>query len=159
MSESAYQAELLVELNKIPGVRVERRNVGSVQVAGTNRWFHAGPPKGACDIGGVAGPGGWAVYVECKVKGRKRSPEQIAYAEMVQGHGAIYELADEKTRSVAQVVTSVRAELERRRGETVLDAPLIRRLGQRRTARDTSHLLPGEKIDFRGDAKRRAACR
>lgn len=134
-TEAPYQARILLEASKLSGVRVERRNVGTVRVHGTERRFRAGPPKGACDIGGVVGPGGWALYIECKVEGRKRTPEQIGYAQMVQEHGAIYLLADEKTRGVEQVIADLwHAVCERRGAHVPLPASKPTRRSKARAA-------------------------
>lgn len=115
MSESTYQARLMLALTKIPGVRVHRQNVGSVPVQGASRWFHAGPPVGAADISGIVGPEGWRIEIECKVRGRLRRREQIAWAEMMTQLGAVYFLADEKRHTVEQAVREVVVLIEARR--------------------------------------------
>lgn len=91
--EIPFQTRLLLELSKRHDVRVWRVNVGTVRRA-EGGFFHAGPPKGAADVAGIIGPEGWSLQIECKAEGRKRTPEQIAWAEMVQALGAVYLLAD-----------------------------------------------------------------
>lgn len=114
--ETAYQSRIMLALSS-PTIQIERRNVGTVKMA-RGGFFHAGSKKGATDLAGVAGPGGWALYIECKVQGRTRTAEQFAYAEAVSGRGAIYMLADEAERSVDAVARDLECILaERRAGD------------------------------------------
>jgi len=91
--EIPFQVRLLLELSKRRDVRAWRVNVGTVRRA-EGGFFHAGPPKGAADIAGIIGPEGWSLQIECKAEGRRRTPEQVAWAEMVQALGAVYLEAD-----------------------------------------------------------------
>lgn len=120
MNEHPFQAELLLALTQVPGVRVHRQNVGSVPVRGARRWFHAGPPEGAADISGIVGPEGWRLEIECKAAGRKRKPAQIQWAEQMAGLGAIYLLADAR-RGVEAVVADVCRLIDERRAAARLD--------------------------------------
>lgn len=115
MSETTYQVRLMLALSRVPGIRVHRQNVGNVRIHGTERRFRAGPPPGAADISGIVGPEGWRLEVECKVRGRLRRREQIAWAEMMDGLGAVYFLADEKRHTVEQAVREVVGLIEARR--------------------------------------------
>jgi hypothetical protein len=106
-------AALLSALSRLPGVRAWRQNVGTVKL-GDGRFFHAGPPRGAADIAGIVAPGGWALQIECKGDGGKRSADQVAWGELVTGAGGIYLCLHAKD-GVEEAITAVRVVIEGRR--------------------------------------------
>lgn len=118
MREQDFMAALMVRLCKVPGVRVWRQPAGQIT---TNRLTAVTcAPVGAADVTGIVGPEGWTVQVECKMRGRKRTPEQVAWARMVAEHGAIYLLAVCDPRpgidaEVERVANELEARIEERR--------------------------------------------
>jgi len=111
--ELSFQSRLMLALTKRSNVRVWRVNVGTVRKA-VGGFFHAGPPKGAADVAGIIGPEGWSLQIECKAAGRKRKPEQVAWAEMVTSFGAVYLLADARD-GVEETLARLDAMLDERR--------------------------------------------
>lgn len=135
MIEGDYQAEIMRELSRLPHVRVHRQNVGSVPVRGAQRWFHAGPPPGAADISGIIGGEGWRLEIECKVEGRKRRAEQIAWSEVMIGLGAVYLHVDEKQETSSAVVARVLEIVRLRRAGLPVPRELMVPVRQRRGRR------------------------
>jgi len=113
VSEHAFQSRLLLALSKVPGVRAWRQNVGTVRTA-DNRFFRAGPPKGAADISGIIGPEGWCLQIECKAKGKDRSPAQEAWGAAMTALGGVYLVAHESV-GVEGTIERLRLILEIRR--------------------------------------------
>jgi len=111
--EIPFQTRLMLALSKRPTWRVWRVNVGTVERK-AGGFFHAGPPTGAADVAGIIGPEGWALQIECKASGRKRRPEQVAWAEMVTALGAVYLLADARD-GVEATLARLDAMLDERR--------------------------------------------
>ena len=111
--ELTFQSRLALALSKRPNTRIWRVNVGTVERA-AGGFFHAGPPKGAADLAGIIGPEGWSLQIECKAAGRKRKPEQVAWAEMVTALGAVYLLADARD-GVEATLARLDAMLDERR--------------------------------------------
>jgi len=111
MSETALVKEILVEVSKVPGVRVWRQNTGvgyspddlDRMVRGQSvRPITYGVP-GAADITGICGPG---VRLEIEVKvGRKygQTKQQKLYQEMIERHEGIYILAYSAQEAVSRV--------------------------------------------------------
>ena len=94
-AEQPFQAKVLLALSKMPGLKVWRQNVGTVQTA-AGHYFHAGPPRGAADIGGIVGPEGWALQIECKGEDTEKHESeetlraQERWATMIRALGGIY---------------------------------------------------------------------
>lgn len=131
---------LMLKLGKEPELRIWRQNVGSIPILGSSqdgirigpggvwidplykapsrkaqRFFHAGPPKGAADLSGIVSPEGWRVEIEVKGPKKKQSPQQKNWQAMIEKRGGIYVLAvyDEKL-SKEDNVELVREELFKR---------------------------------------------
>lgn len=111
--EFSFMHELLSALNRLPGVRAWRQNVGTVRT-GDGRMFHAGPPRGASDIVGIVSPGGWLLSIECKAGKGKRTAAQEAWAEMIGAAGGIY-LCLHAKEGVEASIGAARAVIEGRR--------------------------------------------
>lgn len=129
MSEHAFQTRLLLALSKIGGVRVWRQNVGTVRVPGSERFFRAGPPKGAADITGIIAPEGLRLEIECKA-GTKRTPEQLAWGETMATLGAVYLVLDASIGVDAAVEAFHRAVCDRR-GIQYVPPPAVTRKPRR----------------------------
>ena len=91
--EATFQDALLQALNA-PGraTRVWRQNVGTV-VRRDRRGreqgvFHAGPPKGAADLNGIAW--GLRLEIECKSSTAPWTDEQRRWGEFILGRGGVY---------------------------------------------------------------------
>lgn len=63
------------------------------------------------DLGGIAGPTGTRVEIECKAGAGRQSEAQRNYERMIKKHGGIYILA----RSAEQAKSDLEAELSLRR--------------------------------------------
>jgi hypothetical protein len=98
-NEISFTKAMLIELSKLPNVRVWRQNCGSVPVhrpmsRAPARYFDAGPPTGAADISGLISPVGWRLEVELKMPGEERSDEQLRWAAFCERSGAVYALVE-----------------------------------------------------------------
>jgi hypothetical protein len=86
---------VLLRIGADPHFRVWRQNAGKIPVrdrAGkVVRVFHAAP-TGAADISGVVMRSGRRLEIELKMPKKKRSKEQIAWAELMLAAGALYQL-------------------------------------------------------------------
>ena len=105
--ESAVQRVLLARLNAIPGVWLERTNVGAGRGA-SGRVIRFGRPGMADSHGSI-----WGVFaaVEFKSATGRQSPEQVAYQRLVEQNGGIYVLA----RDIAETEARVRCLADRLR--------------------------------------------
>jgi len=94
--ELEFQDALKLHLGAHPYVRWWRQNSGVVPIRNRSgkveRYFHAGPPKGAADMSGIVRPEGWRLEVELKSATGKRSPEQIHWGEFIMSSGGVYAL-------------------------------------------------------------------
>lgn len=94
--ELTFQDHLKLHLGAHPSVRWWRQNSGVVPIrnlAGkVERYFHAGPPKGAADLSGIVCSEGWRLEVELKSATGKRSKEQIAWGDFIARSGGVYTL-------------------------------------------------------------------
>lgn len=93
--EATFQDALLQALNA-PGraTRVWRQNVGTV-VRRDRRGrqtgvFHAGPPKGAADLSGIAH--GLRLEIECKSARAGWTVEQQRWCDFIRARGGVYVL-------------------------------------------------------------------
>jgi hypothetical protein len=68
--------------------KLHRVNAGSVRTKEGYR-FSTGVPKGYSDLSGHRRGDGKAVYIECKMPGRKPTPEQIKFIEGARADGCI----------------------------------------------------------------------
>jgi hypothetical protein len=105
-NEVTFTKLLLVELSRLPGVRVWRQNCGRIPVRDHRgkilRVFDAGPPVGAADVSGIVRPEGFRLEVELKMPGGRRSAEQTRWAEFIAAAGGVYVLARfDQARSLA----------------------------------------------------------
>lgn len=92
-SETAFVRRLLIEFSKIPRVRVWRQNVGTILMEGKDgetRVFTGGPPKGAADISGIVMETGWRVECEAKLPKKRRTKEQVHWANFIERIGGVY---------------------------------------------------------------------
>lgn len=93
-SEAEFQRALLLTLNRTKNIRAWRQNSGTVPLRGvdgvTQRVFRAGPPKGACDITGIASPSGLRIEIEVKSETGKTSAEQLAWGGMIVKYGGVF---------------------------------------------------------------------
>ncbi len=108
MTEAVLQRQILAHLNQMPGVWAWRQNVGGAHWSGGFMRF--GLP-GQADITGVVklpSGVGMRLEVECKARGRKQSPEQIAFGQRAQEMGALYIVA----RSLEDALVPVQRVLE-----------------------------------------------
>lgn len=112
--EATFQDALLQALNA-PGraTRVWRQNVGTV-VRRDDRGrkqgvFHAGPPKGAADLSGIAH--GLRLEIECKSARAGWTVEQQRWGDFIRNRGGVYVLVrfDEQLTMAENVVLSIRA--------------------------------------------------
>ena len=86
--------EILVQINRIPGVRAWRQNSGLL-MAGSGRMVRAGLP-GCGDITGIVTwerGCGHRLELEIKTPGVTQSEQQEAFETMVTSRGGIYILA------------------------------------------------------------------
>lgn len=107
-SEQDYQAALMIELSKPEyGCTVWRQQAGKLVTS--NRGTIKLAPEGAADICGIA-QGGKILQIECKLLGKKRTPEQLAWAAMIERRGGIYHYAvfDPKLAVTAEAVRVAR---------------------------------------------------
>lgn len=89
MRESALLNEILVQINRIPGVRAWRQNSG-IFFTNQGRGVRAGVP-GCADITGIVN--GRRLEIEVKTPGVGQSEQQRAFEQMIVSHGGIYILA------------------------------------------------------------------
>lgn len=100
MSESILVRDILIRLGSLPGVRLFRNNTGRLRDR-EGRWVAYGLCVGSSDIIGwkvetdiaipgiAEGPIARFVALECKVKPRKPTPEQVAFILAVDRAGGI----------------------------------------------------------------------
>lgn len=84
--EQVFQNRLLVELSKLPGVRVWRQNSG--KTIARRGGAVKGAPVGAADITGIVGPEGWRIEIECKA-GAKLTEKQRHWIATMLDYGAL----------------------------------------------------------------------
>lgn len=118
MREQAFQNRLLVELSRLPGVRVWRQNSG--KVVARRGGAVKGAPVGAADITGIVAPEGWRLEIECKGEDTRVTAAQKRWLKMVAERGGIAVLvrADEGLgchNSINNAVEDVRAAIAQRR--------------------------------------------
>lgn len=106
MREAPLLNEILVQINRIPGVRAWRQNSGLL-MAGSGRMVRAGVP-GCADITGVVicacGCGvGTRLEIEVKSHGVNQSSQQKLFQEMISLHGGTYIVA----RTVDEAINGV----------------------------------------------------
>jgi hypothetical protein len=97
LSEASV-TEQCIQFARIHGVFLRRQNTGAARSG--DRFVHFGAP-GQCDYtgivtavrGGVKTPG-LHIEVEFKVTGKKPSPEQLAYIDLIRSKGGIAFYAD-----------------------------------------------------------------
>lgn len=65
-----------------------RVNTGTVKKE-DGRWFKTGTPKGYPDISGNRRSDGAAIYIECKVKPNKPTPEQAEFIRQRREEGCL----------------------------------------------------------------------
>jgi hypothetical protein len=63
----------------------------TVAIAGTNRFFRAGPPTGAADISGITRLG-IRLELELKTRHGRRTPEQKNWVAFIERFGGVYVL-------------------------------------------------------------------
>jgi len=94
--EKTFQAALMVHVGAKPFARLWRQNVAVLRVRDsvgrTERFFHAGPPKGAADLSGIVTPEGWRIEIEVKAAKGKRSKAQLSWADFIERSGGVYVL-------------------------------------------------------------------
>jgi hypothetical protein len=117
MLELPFMKSLQIALGSGRGIRLWRQNVLKVPIydeAGNlKRYVSAGPPVGCPDLVGIVGPDGWLLGIELKVEGRKRSKDQVSWANMIVAQGGIYCLcAAEKGETMQAAVARCVAEVE-----------------------------------------------
>ncbi len=92
--EFEFMDALKLHLGAHPSVRWWRQNSGVVpirnQAGKIERYFHAGPPKGAADLSGIVRPEGWRLEVELKSATGVRTPEQIVWGDFIINAGGVY---------------------------------------------------------------------
>ena len=96
-SKLKAQVELYLSAN---GYIPLRLNVGLFYTANGNP-INTGLPKGTSDLIAIQPVTGRAVFIECKIKYRKPTPEQINFIEVMRKQGALagvcYSVEDVKT--------------------------------------------------------------
>ncbi len=94
--ENDFRKMLVVELCKLPGVRVFPQNCGEVPIRNEHgdviRRYNPGPPVGAADITGGLKPEGIRIEIELKSSTGRRSPEQVRWGAFCVAQGYIYAL-------------------------------------------------------------------
>lgn len=104
MSEKKIQNEILRTYGTRADMLLIRMNAGVAQYADPKRFVRFAP-KGYPDIQGIL-QGGKTIYIECKSKTGRQTPEQAAFQRTVEALGAIYVLA----RSVSDVTARLKQE-------------------------------------------------
>lgn len=124
-SETQIVNEVLLELSKLPGVKVWRNNSGKGYGYGVVRdAIKSGDPSrlikaslvtfgvvGQADITGI-GPGGIKLEIECKTDTGTQSDQQCRFEEMIRDHGGIYLVV----RSADEARNKLREAVRQRRG-------------------------------------------
>lgn len=87
MRESDFQNALMVELCKLPNVRVWRQPAGRVPAARGGLVKCA--PTGAADITGIVGPGGRRIEIECKGPETRVTEQQRKWRDLMCSMGAV----------------------------------------------------------------------
>ena len=83
--ESDIVAECLIVLWNL-GIRAMRQNTGAIKIG---KRFITMATKGACDINGWIPGSGRRIEIECKMPGRKLSPDQEKYINMARADGVL----------------------------------------------------------------------
>lgn len=115
MNPTELVKQVQLKCGAIPGLRLFRQNVGLAYSRDEVEKLLAGRSArpvqygvaGMADLGGIAGPSGRRVEVECKVGTGRQNPNQKKWQAMIEGQGGVYILA----RSVDQVVAELRLKL------------------------------------------------
>jgi len=90
-SEGEIQKWILLELQKVDGVKVWRQNAGALRDR-NGRLVRYGIP-GWADISGIAAPEGWRIELEVKRPGERLSDRQCKWRRMIEAVGGIYLVA------------------------------------------------------------------
>jgi len=99
--ESDLTTAVIAELRRLPRVKAVRRNVGK-------RGYVKFGETGEADIQGWVGPHGIPFAIELKMPGKRRSEEQIAWANEVSALGVRYLLTDDLVEAVRFVAGLLR---------------------------------------------------
>jgi hypothetical protein len=93
---------------------VWRQNVGTLPAyddRGKVRYVKFGPPAGAGDISGILLPSGRRIEIEVKVRGRKRTKAQVAWAQFILAAGGVYCHVDQRDEPIDAAVRRCVAEV------------------------------------------------
>jgi hypothetical protein len=98
MREVPFTHALIISLGHSHGLMVHRQNAGCIvirnEIGEPERRVDFGPPKGAADISGWVRGWGIRLEIETKIEGRKRTSEQIAWANACVRDGVVYCLCE-----------------------------------------------------------------
>jgi len=103
MSESEIQKEIRLALGRREDVVLWRNNVGVMMRGGT--YVRYGLCVGSADLIGIYKPTGQFLAIEVKEPGKKTTPDQKLFAQLVVGSNALYACVTSAAQAVEFIET------------------------------------------------------